>query len=159
MASTSPINLIPEEQDLQLYQGGPVVINCAVYGFEQQPNQHDGRARSSPRFVKLNPAHQPSIATFTVTWTNQATGQFTLSLTSCTDRRIYILRQCVLGHVLSDTNSPINDYPLCWGVVTDAERRELLNANANYVANLNLYGSSSSADANDCYAWYAGYSR
>lgn len=58
------------------------------------------------------------IATWTVTWLNQAAGQFSLFLSSATTDAFNWSGNAFWDVFYQDANSPVNDIPLVWGICT-----------------------------------------
>jgi hypothetical protein len=112
------ISIIPQEQDLQLYQGAPFTLNFAVLDSTNTPiNMTGGTILAT---IRSSQAHGGNtlIATFTLTWISQATGTFSLSLTSATTDAFNWSGNAYWDVFFQDGNTPQNDYPLLWGIVT-----------------------------------------
>ena len=118
MASNPIISIVPTEQDLQLYQGAPFVWNFAVTDVNGNPvNMTGGTILAT---IRSTQAHSGNtlIATFTLTWISQAGGTFTLSLTSTTTDAFNWSGNAFYDVFYQDANTPVNEYPLLWGIVT-----------------------------------------
>jgi hypothetical protein len=118
MASNALISIVPQEQDLQLYQGAPFTWNFAV--FDSTNTALNMTGGSILATIRSTQAHSGNtlIATFTCTWINQAAGTFTLSLTSATTDAFNWSGNAYYDVFFQDGNRPQNDYPLLWGIVT-----------------------------------------
>ncbi len=118
MTALSLLSNVPQEQDIQLYQGAPWTWNFAVFDSNNNPVNMTGGSILAT--IRSTQAHSGNtlIATFTVTWTNQAAGQFTLSLTSATTDAFTFSGNVYYDVFYQDANSPQNDTPILWGVIT-----------------------------------------
>jgi hypothetical protein len=112
------ISIVPQEQDIQLYQGAPFTWNFAVFDSTNTPvNMTGGTILATIRSTQAHTGNTV-IATFTLTWISQAAGTFTLSLTSAVTDTFTWSGNAYYDVFFQDANSPINDYPLLWGIVT-----------------------------------------
>jgi hypothetical protein len=117
VAVNPQVSFVPTEQDLQFYQGAPVVMSFAVLDGNGNPvNMTGGTILATIRATQSRTG--TLIATFTVTWVNQAMGQFTLSLTSAQTDAFTFSGQVFYDVFFQDNNTPQNDYPLVWGIVS-----------------------------------------
>ena len=118
MPSNALISFVPVEQDFQFYQGAPVIWICSAVDNTSTPiNMTGGTILAT---IRSTQAHSGNtlIATFTLAWTNQALGQFTLSLTSATTDAFTFSGNAYYDIIYQDGNTPQTDYPLMWGVIT-----------------------------------------
>jgi hypothetical protein len=114
--STS-ISFIPQECDLSLYQGAPVLLVCSCVDSTNTPiNMTGGSILATIRAGQSRTS--TLIATFTVTWVAQSTGQFNLSLASSVTDAFSFSGNAYWDIFYQDANTPANDYPLVWGIVT-----------------------------------------
>jgi hypothetical protein len=117
MASNAPISFIPQEQDLAIYQGGPVNMTfTCTDGVGGPINMTGGTILATIRQAQSHSS--PLIATFTSTWVDQANGIFTLSLTSAQTDALTFNGNANWDCFYVDANTPVNYNPLFWGVVT-----------------------------------------
>jgi hypothetical protein len=113
----SSISFIPQEVDLNgIYQGGTMLLICAATDADNNPiDMTGGSVQCIIRSAQVNTS--TLIATPTVTWVNQSTGHFNLSLTS-TQTLALNFTSAFWDCVFIDSNTPPNVYPLWWGNVT-----------------------------------------
>jgi hypothetical protein len=111
------ISFIPQEQDLALYQGGPVNMTFTCTDGTGSPINMTGGSILAT--IRAGQSHSATlIATFTVTWVNQAAGIFTLSLTSTQTDAFAFQGNANWDCFFIDVSTPVNYNPLFWGVVT-----------------------------------------
>ena len=111
------ISFVPTEVDLTLYQGAPVVLNFTCVDATNTPINMTGGSILAT--IRSTQAHSGNtlIATFTNTWVNQSLGEFTLSLTSAQTDAFTFSGNAFWDVFFVDANTPVNDNPLCWGIV------------------------------------------
>jgi hypothetical protein len=112
------ISTVPQELDINLYQGAPLTLNFAVVDSTLTPvNMTGGTILAT---IRSSQAHTGNTlyATFALAWINQATGNFTLSLTSAMTDAFTWSGNAYYDVFFQDGNTPQNDYPLVAGIVT-----------------------------------------
>lgn len=110
------ISFVPQQWNLQLYQGGTVLLICAVTDANGNAiNMTGGSIVAKIRASQSNSS--TLLATFTVTWVAQSSGQFNLSLLATTTDA-FTFGSAYWDCFYIDSNTPANYYPLLSGTVT-----------------------------------------
>jgi hypothetical protein len=111
------ISFLPQEADIQFYQGNTVLLICTATDANNNPiNMTGGTIASKIRAQDTNSS--TVLATFVVTWVSQTTGQFNLSLTAAITDAFNWQGTAYYDITFNDGNTPANVYTLAWGQVT-----------------------------------------